>query len=126
MPFENLAMAARPVATRQDVTPRRRVVVSRKLPAPVEARLRQDYDATLNEADKPLGRECLARSCTDADALVCTVGDMVDAALIAALPPRLCAIARRTLRPGVGSAPRPCRPEDQVNIYAPARSKLNC
>lgn len=82
-------MAARHAGTRQGTTPRQQIVVSRKLPAPVEARLRRDYDAILNEADEPLGRECLARSCTDADALVCTVGDAVDAALIAALPPRL-------------------------------------
>ncbi len=77
----------------QGTTPRRQIVVSRKLPAPVEARLRRDYDAILNAADEPLGRECLVKSCQDADALICTVGDAVDGALIAALPPRVQAIA---------------------------------
>lgn len=70
-----------------------RVVVTRKLPAAVERRLCRTYDTVLNQADEPLGRETLIASCREVDALLCTVGDLVNAALIAALPSRLRVIA---------------------------------
>ena len=56
------------------------------MPAPVEARLRRDYDAILNETDEPHGREAILRLSQGADAVLCCPADRFDAELIAALP----------------------------------------
>jgi lactate dehydrogenase-like 2-hydroxyacid dehydrogenase len=62
------------------------LLVTRKLPEPVEARAARDYEARLNAADRPYGREELARLADGADAVLCTVGDDLSAAGIALLP----------------------------------------
>ena len=59
------------------------VVVTRRLPAPVENRLAELFDVTLNEDDKPLSRAALASAMRSADVLVPTLSDRIDAALIA-------------------------------------------
>lgn len=66
------------------MTPRPRVVVTRRLPAKVEAALAARFDVSLNPTDEPLGPAGLAAAVRDADALVPTVTDRVDAAVIAA------------------------------------------
>ena len=38
------------------------VVVTRRLPEPVETRLRELFNVTLNETDAPLSREALAEA----------------------------------------------------------------
>jgi lactate dehydrogenase-like 2-hydroxyacid dehydrogenase len=63
---------------------RPRVVVTRRLPEAVEARLTAEFDAELSPADEPLSREDLARAMGEADGLLCTVTDRVDASLFAA------------------------------------------
>jgi glyoxylate reductase len=70
-----------------------KVVVTRKLPDPVETRMRELFDTELNVEDKPLGAEGLARAMADADVLVPTITDRIDAALIAKAPERLKLIA---------------------------------
>ncbi|HKV52596.1 MAG TPA: D-glycerate dehydrogenase [Gemmatimonadaceae bacterium] len=60
------------------------VVVTRRLPAPVENRLRTLFDARLNTADTPLDDAALAGAMRDADALVPTVTDRITADLLGA------------------------------------------
>lgn len=65
--------------------PKPRLLLTRKLPAPVEQRAAQDYLVTLNHDDQPIGAtDWLARSHA-ADALLCTPADKLDAAVIAQL-----------------------------------------
>ena len=59
-----------------------RVVVTRKLPEAVEARLRGAFDAALNPEDAPCPPARLAEAMREADGLLCAVTDLVDAAAI--------------------------------------------
>ena len=59
------------------------VVVTRKLPAVVETRMRELFDARLNIDDKPLSHAALVEAMKTADVLVPTITDKIDAALIA-------------------------------------------
>ena len=65
---------------------RPKILVTRKLPPAVEARLARDFDAALNESDSPCDAEDLLRRAQGNDALLVTITDRLDAALIAALP----------------------------------------
>lgn len=58
------------------------VVVTRRLPAAVEAELSERYDVRLNAHDEPLDAAALHAAMRDADALLCTVTDRVDAAVL--------------------------------------------
>ncbi|MGQ4274467.1 2-hydroxyacid dehydrogenase [Terrihabitans sp. B22-R8] len=58
------------------------IVVTRKLPDPVEARMRQLFDVRLNETDRPMSREELREAMASAQVLVPTVVDRIDAELI--------------------------------------------
>ncbi len=69
------------------------VVVTRRLPAPVESRLAELFDVTLNKDDTPLDRAALASAMREADILVPTLSDRIDAALIAQAGDRLKLIA---------------------------------
>ncbi|CAN5320561.1 D-glycerate dehydrogenase [soil metagenome] len=70
-----------------------KVVVTRKLPDPVEARMRELFDVELNEADNPLGAEGLAKALATADVLVSTVTDKIDGRLLSRAGPNLKLIA---------------------------------
>ena len=59
------------------------VVVTRKLPDVVEARMRELFDVRLNASDAPMGPAELADAIRSADVLVPTVTDRIDAGLIA-------------------------------------------
>lgn len=72
---------------------RTRVVVTRKLPDSVEARMRELFDVRLNESDRPMSRNELAGAVADADVLVPTLTDPVDAELINGAGERLKLIA---------------------------------
>lgn len=63
-----------------------RILVTRKLPAAVEARLRRDYQAELNETDKIYGQDELLARTKDKDALLVTVTDRIDRSFIESLP----------------------------------------
>jgi glyoxylate reductase len=69
------------------------VVVTRRLPAPVEARMQELFDVTLNPDDRPLEPEEIGRAMADADVLVPTITDRIDARLLAQAGPRLRLIA---------------------------------
>lgn len=59
------------------------VVVTRKLPDIVEARMRELFDVRLNETDAPMTTAELGEAMRTADVLVPTVTDRIDAGLIA-------------------------------------------
>ncbi|PWC33286.1 D-glycerate dehydrogenase [Azospirillum sp. TSO35-2] len=71
------------------------VLLTRRLPDAVEARAARDYAATLNPDDTAFsGAEIAARAAAaGADAVLCCAGDRLDAAAIAALPPRVKVLA---------------------------------
>ena len=70
-----------------------KVVVTRKLPEPVEARMGELFDVILNHDDRPMDAAALAAAVADTDVLVPTITDQIDKALIAAAGPRLRIIA---------------------------------
>ncbi len=59
------------------------VVVTRRLPEPVERRMAELFDVTLRDEDRAMTREELVRAVKTADVLVPTITDKIDAALIA-------------------------------------------
>lgn len=74
------------------MTARPRLLVTRRLPEAVEARLARDYEATFNPDDRPLGAEALARA-GGYDALMPTITDRITAEVIGARPAKLKIIA---------------------------------
>lgn len=70
-----------------------KVFVTRKLPAAVEERLLRDHDAVLNAGDRPLTADDIVAGCQGAAALLVTLTDRIDAALIARLPASLRVLA---------------------------------
>ena len=69
------------------------VVVTRRLPAPVEARLSELFNAHLRSDDTPMTRDELAEAARGADVLVPTLTDRIDAGLIGQAGDRLKLIA---------------------------------
>jgi glyoxylate reductase len=59
------------------------VVVTRRLPEPVETRLSELFDVQLNDSDTPFSREQLVQAVKTADVLVPTLNDKIDARLLA-------------------------------------------
>jgi lactate dehydrogenase-like 2-hydroxyacid dehydrogenase len=80
------------------VSARPTVVVTRRLPEPVEQELMRDFDARLNSDDRPLGPEGLREALRSADALLCTVTDRLTSDILSAEPRR----ARMLANFGVG------------------------
>ncbi|WBU58192.1 2-hydroxyacid dehydrogenase [Paracoccus sediminicola] len=72
---------------------RPRVAVTRRLPAPVEARMRDLFELRLNEDDRRLGRSELLALMQENDVLVPTLSDRIDADLLAGAGDRLKLIA---------------------------------
>jgi glyoxylate reductase len=58
------------------------VVITRKLPERVEARMRELFDARLNSDDRPMSAAELAQAADTADVLVPTITDRIDAELL--------------------------------------------
>ncbi len=73
--------------------PRPLVIVTRRLPQPVEARMAELFETRLNAADTALDAAELAAAAGSATVLVPTVTDHIDAAVIAAAGPSLKLIA---------------------------------
>lgn len=69
------------------------VVVTRRLPEPVETRLSELFDVRLREDDSPMSRSALVEAVKSADVLVPTVTDDIDATLLAQAGERLRLIA---------------------------------
>ncbi len=58
------------------------VIVTRKLPDPIETRMMELFDTRLNLDDKPMSQADLVEAVGQADALVPTVTDRIDASLL--------------------------------------------
>lgn len=69
------------------------VVVTRKLPDIVETRMAELFDTRLNLDDKPMSQAALIAAMQDADVLVPTVTDRIDAAMLGQAGARLRLIA---------------------------------
>jgi glyoxylate reductase len=69
------------------------VIVTRKLPDAVETRMMELFESRLSADDHPMPREELLAAAQQADVLVPTVTDRIDAELIGAAGPRLKLIA---------------------------------
>ncbi|WP_421854721.1 2-hydroxyacid dehydrogenase [Oricola sp.] len=70
-----------------------RVVITRRLPEPVEDRMRELFDVQLNMTDEPMNERQLAEAMRSAEVLVPTVTDRIDDKLIAGAGPQLKLIA---------------------------------
>jgi glyoxylate reductase len=70
-----------------------KVVVTRKLPDPVETRMRELFDTELNLEDAPMSAAALVAAMGRADVLVPTITDRIDQKVIAAAGERLKLIA---------------------------------
>ncbi|MFT6723831.1 MAG: lactate dehydrogenase-like 2-hydroxyacid dehydrogenase, partial [Arenicella sp.] len=60
----------------------RKILLTRKLPTVVENRLRLSYDITLNTSDRAMSEAELSLAMLDFDALVSTVSDPLNAAVL--------------------------------------------
>jgi len=69
------------------------VVVTRRLPEPVERRMQELFDVRLREDDTPMTREALSAAMQAADVLVPVITDRIDAGLIGQAGERLRLIA---------------------------------
>ncbi|MCB1882491.1 MAG: D-glycerate dehydrogenase [Geminicoccaceae bacterium] len=69
------------------------VIVTRKLPDPIETRMRELFDARLNDGDQPMSRADLVEAVKSVDILVPTVTDRIDSAVLAHAGPGLKLIA---------------------------------
>lgn len=58
------------------------VVVTRRLPEPVETRMKELFDVDLRDPDTPMTRDELAAALRRADVLVPTITDQIDAGLL--------------------------------------------
>jgi glyoxylate reductase len=74
-------------------TARLSVVVTRRLPEAVETRMKELFDVQLRDDDTPMSRAELVEAVAEADVLVPTLTDTIDAGLIAQAGPRLRLIA---------------------------------
>ncbi|WP_299865140.1 D-glycerate dehydrogenase [uncultured Hoeflea sp.] len=70
-----------------------KVYITRRLPDPVETRMRELFDAELNITDEPRAQPELVAAMRSADVLVPTVTDRIDAALIEQAGPQMKMIA---------------------------------
>jgi glyoxylate reductase len=70
-----------------------KVIVTRKLPDPVETRMRELFDTELNLSDAPMTRAQLSDAVGRADVLAPTITDKIDATLLEKAGPKLKLIA---------------------------------
>ncbi len=87
------SMPKRQTDDKQTETSRPRVVVTRRLPDLVEARMTELFDMDLRADDAPMSAEALKVAIADCDVFVPTVTDVIDADIIAAASKRLRLIA---------------------------------
>lgn len=70
-----------------------KVIVTRRLPEPVETRMRELFDVELNETDQKMDAVALADAIGRADVLVPTLGDVIDQKMLAQAGDKLRLIA---------------------------------
>ena len=72
---------------------RPKVIVTRRLPDVIETRMMELFECRLNEDDTPMGHSTLVQAMQEADVLVPTVTDRIDAAALSQAGPNLKLIA---------------------------------
>ncbi len=70
-----------------------KVVLTRKLPEAIEARMMELFDVRLNEDDQPMDHDTLKAAAREADILVPTITDRIDSEVIESGAPKLKMIA---------------------------------
>ena len=70
-----------------------KIILTRQLPDSIETRMRELFDATLNDTDEAMSREQLIEAVKSANVLVPTVTDVIDKDIIEAAGPQLKLIA---------------------------------
>jgi lactate dehydrogenase-like 2-hydroxyacid dehydrogenase len=65
------------------------LLITRRLPAAIEARATRDYEVLINEADTPRSGADVLHLAEGVDAILCCPAEKLDAAIIAALPARV-------------------------------------
>ncbi len=73
---------------------RPKILVTRRLPAPVEERMATLFEARLNSADAPYSADALIAALAGQEVLVSSITDRLDADLIARIPPTVKLIAQ--------------------------------
>jgi glyoxylate reductase len=73
---------------------RLKVIVTRRLPEPVETRMAELFDAELNQSDTPMDQDALVDAVSRADVLVPTVTDRIDSRVLSRAGERLRLIAQ--------------------------------
>lgn len=68
------------------MSPRPRIVVTRRLPSLVERRLSELFNADLNQDDQPFTRTRLRQALAAADGVLCTVTDRIDGDVLSVEP----------------------------------------
>jgi len=76
------------------IGPRPRILVTRRLPATIEARMATLFETDVNEGDVPLTGDDLVEGLAGKDVLVSSITDRIDAGLIARLPQSVRLIAQ--------------------------------
>jgi glyoxylate reductase len=71
-----------------------KILVTRRLPASIEARMGTLFETDVNEADQALGADDILQGLSGKDVLVSTITDRIDSKLIARLPPSVKLIAQ--------------------------------
>jgi len=111
--------------TSSDAPSRPRAYVARRFTPRVMAALEERFALTVNEADCPIGGSALAAAAASTDYLFVSVTERVDADVIAALAPRLRAIA--TLSVGVEHIDLPAAQAAGVSVvYTPDVLSVAC
>ena len=70
-----------------------KVIITRKLPSTVEKRMSELFDVTLSKAEQPIGRQGLVNALKEAEVLVPTIGDKINASMLSLANPNLKLIA---------------------------------
>ena len=70
-----------------------KVIITRKLPSTVEKRMSELFDVTLSKAEQPIGRQELVNALKEAEVLVPTIGDKINASMLSLANPNLKLIA---------------------------------
>jgi lactate dehydrogenase-like 2-hydroxyacid dehydrogenase len=70
------------------MSPRPRIVVTRRLPGPVERRLTELFNTDLNQDDRPFTPTRLRQALSASDGVLCTVTDRLDDAVLSVEPMR--------------------------------------
>jgi glyoxylate reductase len=71
-----------------------KILVTRRLPSSIEARMATLFETDVNEADSVLTSEDIIRGLEGKDVLVCSITDRIDGDLIARLPPSVRLLAQ--------------------------------